>query len=304
MHLKLWKDRTFRALSPIAPSAQSLWLHLLTGPATTAVPGIIPADLVEVNQGLGWPDKDLAFHLDEILAAGMAKADLAAPFIWLPKAITLNLPQSPNVIKSWRWVLSELPESLLREPACLALWTAVQEMGPGWSKAFRDIKPTWLDLSRRGTRTAAKETPAMQVHQALSHGIGKAMLHPGAGTGSEAGAGDRPSATIEVNRAEQVADGVPSLGPDFDLPEPPGKAPDGVKQDRSSLESAQLYVLHLQCSLKDQGCSAKLQAASFQLKPLGCFVDSGDPVLEAPAAARALLKSMVKGAVIYKEQKR
>jgi len=297
--MKLWRDKTFRSLSQIKPSGQSLWLHLLTGPFTSAVPGIITADLVEVNQGLGWPAKDLAFHLDEILAAGMAKADLTAPFIWLPKAILMNPPQSPNVIKSWRWVLQELPESPLREPACLALWQAVREMGPGWTKAFRSISPTFLDL--------AKKAPAMQVQKALSHGMGKAMLHPGAGAGAETGAGDRPSQSLEATRGEQVAGGGLSLGADFELPDGGQKThsgpPDGVQQDKSSMENATLYLLHLRASLKDQGCSQKMQAASYQLKPLGCFSDSGDPVLEAPAAARSLLKSVVKGAVIYKEQK-
>ncbi len=315
VHLKVWRDKTFRSLSPIKPSAQSLWLHLLTGPVTTAVPGVIPAGLVELNQGLDWEQRDLAFHLDEILAAGMAKADLAAPLLWLPKAILLNPPQSPNVIKSWKWVLAELPESLLREPACMALWTAVQEMGPGWSKAFRNVCPRYLDLSKKQKNLPRSgdtcNADASSLGPRLPMHMHQGLAHPGAGAGTETGAGDRPSATIEANRGGPVAGSGLSLSSDFELPEaegmdlsiPVGQPPDGVKQDRSSMESAQLFMLHLQCSLKDQGVSQELQAASYQLKPLGCFSDSGDPVLEAPTKARTLLKSICKGAVIFKESK-
>jgi hypothetical protein len=111
---RTYGDARFRRLSSPQPCGQYLWIWLLTCPATTIIPGIIsigPAGLAEM---IGWPLKGFRKAFNEVLAQGMAEVDFSAPLIFIPKAIYHNLPQSPNVVLSWRASWDEIPECDLK----------------------------------------------------------------------------------------------------------------------------------------------------------------------------------------------
>ena len=116
----VWGDAKFSRLSPMRPSAQALWLYLLTGPHCRAIPGVIPTiGIGTIADRLKWPPAAVLRSWREIETAGMAFADWDAGVIWLPNAILYNDPQTPNVILSWRSVV--LPQCELVTRALCSL---------------------------------------------------------------------------------------------------------------------------------------------------------------------------------------
>lgn len=135
---RVWTDEKFRTLSAPPPNAQTLWFRLLTGPELTNIPGAFAAWPAGMAQALGWPEKAFREAFGEVFAKGMAKADWEAGFVWVPKAIEYNRPESPNVVKSWRVAWAELPECPLKNEAYHQLKAFVEGMGEAFRKAFAE----------------------------------------------------------------------------------------------------------------------------------------------------------------------
>jgi hypothetical protein len=119
---RIWADDRFMRLSTPQPNAQSLFLYLLTGPHTTCIPGVILAGEASLAEALGWPIEGFREAFRELLGEGLSEghlhplvmADKKARLIFLPRAVTHNQPESPNVIKSWKIQWSEVPECELK----------------------------------------------------------------------------------------------------------------------------------------------------------------------------------------------
>jgi hypothetical protein len=139
---RTWNDDAFRALSRPEPSAQVLWLWLLTGPCTTPVPGIVLAGLGTMSDHLGWRYEATRRCWQEIAGAGMAEGDWTNSLTWLPNAVYHNPPESPNVVTGWRKFLNEfVPECDLRWRAERAIQGYLQGLvqkgnSEGFLKAF------------------------------------------------------------------------------------------------------------------------------------------------------------------------
>ena len=138
IEVKTWGDAKFRALSPIQPSGQALWLYLLTAPSTGPIPGLFRAGRAALAEDLGWAPEAFAEAFQEVLKQGMVKADFEARLVWIPNAIRHNPPASPNVVKSWRTEFDLLPECSLKAEAFSLLRAYVLEMGEGFAKAFQE----------------------------------------------------------------------------------------------------------------------------------------------------------------------
>jgi hypothetical protein len=134
----MWGDERFRSLSAPQPNGQSLWIYLLTGPHTTSIPGLFAAGEAGLAEALGWPSKAFREGFAEISAKGMAKADWAARVVWLPKAVSYNAPESPNVVRSWAQHFDDIPECHLKWQAFLALKDFIEGLGEGFRKAFAE----------------------------------------------------------------------------------------------------------------------------------------------------------------------
>src|SRR5688572_7750347 len=92
--IKMWGDDRFLRLSSPKPNAQTLWIYLLTGPHTTALPGAFVAGEASLSEALGWPSVSLHKAFTEVLAEGLAEVDSKTRLVFIPKAVRHNPPQS------------------------------------------------------------------------------------------------------------------------------------------------------------------------------------------------------------------
>ena len=139
--ITMWDDPKFRALSPLPPSGQSLFIYLLTSPFTGIIPGLFKGGRAALAEELGWELEAFDSALSEGLALGMVKADLKARVFWLPKAAAHNPPASVNVIKSWARAFELLPECELKWEAWVALQAACYGVSESMGKAYDKAMP-------------------------------------------------------------------------------------------------------------------------------------------------------------------
>lgn len=134
--IRMWGDQRFRALSSPNPNAQTLWIYLLTGPHTEAIPGLSIAGEAMLAEALGWSLKAFREAFREAFAKGLVKADWQARVLWIPNAIRYNPPESPNVVKSWGKLFDRVPECELKAEAWRGLKAFVEGLGEGFREAF------------------------------------------------------------------------------------------------------------------------------------------------------------------------
>lgn len=144
----MWRHGgSFRNLSgPRTPNAQFLWLYLLTGDATIAIPGVVPITREGLASRLNWtPSKTFNACLKEISDAGMALFDWNAGMVWCASAFRYNKPQSPNVVRSWGKSFDLLPECALKVKVWEAIRDYCSELGEAFTKAFTETFPEDFD---------------------------------------------------------------------------------------------------------------------------------------------------------------
>lgn len=147
---ELHGDDKFARLSPVKPSGQSLWIHLLIGPCRTNLPGLMARGEAGLAEELGWSLAAFRRCWAELEQARMAvEADWKGRVVFLPNAILHNAPESPNVIRSWRENFDLVPASPLKATA-LAVWREAivtrlgddrKGLGEGFRKAFLETFP-------------------------------------------------------------------------------------------------------------------------------------------------------------------
>lgn len=132
----MWGDEKFRRLSALRPSAQALWIHLITGPHNRGVPGLFRLSKQNLIEELGWSLKELDRCWGEIEREGMAVANWSERIVWIPSGPRHDRPGNPNVVAGWWRQLSPLPECelLMRALHGLRDWCAAE--GQGWTDAF------------------------------------------------------------------------------------------------------------------------------------------------------------------------
>jgi hypothetical protein len=133
---RMWGDSKFRELSSPKPSGKYLWMFLLTGPQTSNVPGLFHAGEMALAEELEWRVEDFREAFDEVFRKGLAEADWKARVVWVPNAVKYNQPESPNVVKSWRYAWDEIPECGLKTEAHERLKAFTKALGEGFAKAF------------------------------------------------------------------------------------------------------------------------------------------------------------------------
>lgn len=150
VQVRTWSDEKFRALSPIPPCGQGLWLFLVTGPHTGPIPGLFRAGRASMAEELDWDQEAFDKAFQEAFREGMVKADFKARLVWLPNAIKHNRPESPNVVKSWAAEFDLLPECDLKREAFEALKASVHALGEAFGKAFDEAfgKPSAKPLPK------------------------------------------------------------------------------------------------------------------------------------------------------------
>lgn len=122
----LWRDPRFREISE---DAQKLWLYLLSCPNSTTCPGLFLATQMVIIDDLCWVDtadddyaSDIPVALQRLTDAiatlvnlGWMQYDTRARIVYIPRALRHNMPESPNVVRSWATALSSMPTCDLRD---------------------------------------------------------------------------------------------------------------------------------------------------------------------------------------------
>ena len=135
---RIWGDAKFRRLSPIPPCGQGLWLYLLTCPEATSLPGLIVAGEAGLAEALGWSLEAFRKAFAEAFREGLVRADWSARVVWVKNAPRYNVPESPNVVRSWRDHWDNVPECQLKREAYQWLKAFVEGLAEGFQKAFAE----------------------------------------------------------------------------------------------------------------------------------------------------------------------
>jgi len=153
---RIWGSGDFRELSAPKPSAQWLWLRLLTGPELGCIPGLFEAWEGGLASALRWSVRDFRRCWEEIESRKMAAADWTAGLIWVPNAIHHNFPENPNTVKGWKLAWKELPDCALKLRAAKALLHVF---------ALRDLEApvrngaTWVEAFHHATGNVYRNVP-------------------------------------------------------------------------------------------------------------------------------------------------
>jgi hypothetical protein len=141
---RIWADDRFLRLSKSQPSAQTLFLYLITGPHSTSLPGLFVAGEAMLAEALGWDLKGFREAFAELSRVGsgdgheypLAVADWTTRLVFLPRAIRHNPPENPNIVKGWKATWTELPECDLKAFAHSVFEAEISVIGEGHAKAF------------------------------------------------------------------------------------------------------------------------------------------------------------------------
>ena len=212
--VKMWGDEKFVALSRPKPNAQTLWVFLLTGPQTTAAPGLFSAGEAALAEALDWPLPAFRKCFQEISSREMARADWRARVVWIPKAVVYNPAENQNTVKAWRKAIAEIPECALRDEAEVALKAAsgfpeVFELGIEEDERgrlrFGSGKPP-RNPSGNGSETASGSGSGNRSGNDSTNGSWNS-------SGIESGSGSRRSSRNQEQEQEQEQEGEGSGAP-------------------------------------------------------------------------------------------
>ena len=133
----MWRDEKFQSLTKVKPSAQSLWIYLLTGPHCTSIPGLFVMGEAALAEELGWPLAATQNTIMELERAKMLVRDAKTRLMWLPKAMIHNKPESPNVVVGWKRSWLELPKCKTLNDAYEILREWCAGLGDPYLRAFK-----------------------------------------------------------------------------------------------------------------------------------------------------------------------
>lgn len=134
--VRMWGDARVMRLSPMPPSGQSLWTHLLCGEQTGIIPGVFRIGERAFAEQLKWSLESFREAFRECFAQGLVKADWQARLVWVPNAIKWNIPANPNMISHWATAWELLPECELKDEICQAFKSFFEPFKEGFRKAL------------------------------------------------------------------------------------------------------------------------------------------------------------------------
>ena len=167
----IWNDAKVRELSDKGKLAL---LFLLTHPHMTPL-GAIRANAPGLACELGWSEKVFRKAFGEVLALGIAKEDAKAPLGWFPNFLRHNMPESPNVVRSWVGAFRDLPESPLKGAMLERTGEAVRTLGEGFRSAFAEAFPGVLGRAAPGVSASRPGNLAGAPSEALPIPFGEAF---------------------------------------------------------------------------------------------------------------------------------
>lgn len=158
IHVKMWKSADFLALSGPKANARSLFLFLLCGTHTTAIPGVLVAGPAAIAEELDWPLAATKKCLAEITSRGMAVTDPTTRLVYLPGGLPHNRPANPNAVRAWRDEWAMVPPCPLRDRIEADFRTFLASMGPNFAAA-------WDNVTRNVPANVSEEDPERSVER-------------------------------------------------------------------------------------------------------------------------------------------
>jgi len=201
IEVAVWTDERFRALTSAQANAQTLWLYLLCGPRTTALPGLVVAGDLVMAADLGWSVEAFREAFAEVLSKGMAEASWKGGMVVLSKALFDSAgepretarPQSPNVIRSWAKAWDEVPDCDLKNKYLLKLESFSKALGEAFAKAF-------AEAFRKALAKASRyPSPIQEQETGTGTGSGITSSPPAAGTASGQARAARPKRGVAAS---------------------------------------------------------------------------------------------------------
>ena len=172
--MRLFGTSKFRALSPMNPCARALFLHLICGPCSEIVPGLVRRSLSDLASEFRWTVDDLKRCLRELTRKGLARVDAAAGVVWMPREVAGDPPRSADAAAAWAAFVRALPPSPLVEDAKASIRDMLVQRGADLALAWDDaLRGYDRRTPRRGVTVSGNRRPEGAVHVA-------------SGTGSEA----------------------------------------------------------------------------------------------------------------------
>lgn len=141
----MWGDEKFRRLSPPEPSAQFLWIYLLTGEHTDGLPGLYRIGEAALAEALGWSVDELRPVFSELESLGMALSDFNARVIYLPNALRYQAPNNPKHLQGWGKPFRTIPECDLKDTWLQQLVEFAQRKGILYVQALEEGFDTVCD---------------------------------------------------------------------------------------------------------------------------------------------------------------
>lgn len=138
--VRIWNDSKFSSLSD---QAQLAFIFVLTHPTMTPLGALrgSPESLAADKYGCEGSAKAFreafvkAFR--ELFEKGLLKSD-SRGLLFSVNFLKYNIPESPNVIKSWKGSLDVLPECKLLGEVLMAAESSVSSLSEGYRKAFQE----------------------------------------------------------------------------------------------------------------------------------------------------------------------
>ena len=137
VHVKIWNDEKFRQFTDDGKLA---FLFLLTHPAMTSL-GAMRATAGGLADEMGWEIERMRSALNEPLLQNMVVINRMAAFVWVPKFLAHNEPESPNVVRSWAAQFEMIPECAEKKGVIETAERVCQSLGEGFAKAFKEAFP-------------------------------------------------------------------------------------------------------------------------------------------------------------------
>lgn len=130
--VRIWNDEKFNALSP---TGKLSFFMLLTHPLMTAL-GAMRGTPEGLACEIGMDAEPFREGFEELLATQMAEYDPIGRLIALPNFLKYNVPDNPNVVKSWSKSVEFLPECPLRTLVIQRARSFTERLGERFGKAL------------------------------------------------------------------------------------------------------------------------------------------------------------------------
>lgn len=104
---RMWDDERFVLLSP---EAKLMWLCILTGPQTTALPGLSSCGIATLSEVSRYGIDTVSKAIAELVASGMVRFNQTCRVLSVPNAPRYNPCANAKVLKGWFSLWKNIPE--------------------------------------------------------------------------------------------------------------------------------------------------------------------------------------------------